>query len=152
MATFWASAMGGHERGRVLVVDDEPDIRALLAAALVDEGYDVRQAASGSGALALLAGAPTWRPDVVLVDLLMAPGTGWEFVREYRARWGHRAALLVMTAGGPGALRSAAPLPVDDLLAKPFDVDRVLELVASYLRQRRSLRHPGAHGAASRAS
>src|SRR5688572_13160729 len=130
MAMFRTAAGGGHARGRVLVVDDEPDVRVLLTAALEDEGYDVRQAVNGSAAVALLKDAPLWRPDVVLLDLLMAPGTGWEFVHAYRARWGHRAALVVMTAGGPGAVRSAAALAADEVLAKPFDVGRVLELVA----------------------
>ena len=61
-------------KGRVLVADDEHAIGGALEAALRDEGYDVRVAGDGRAALALLATDPAWRPDVVLLDLLMAPG------------------------------------------------------------------------------
>ena len=164
MATFWHAphaphvSGGGHARARVLVVDDERDVRAFLGAALRDDGYDVREAADGTEAVALLgrwagwAGWAGWRPDVVLVDLLMAPGTGWAFVHAYRRRWGARAALLAMTAAGPAALRSAAALDVDEVLPKPLDVPGLLELVAAHVRQRRALRRPGSPSSASRAS
>ena len=140
---FRAPTLGrGAVNGRVLVVDDEPGICEVLAEALRGEGYDVRLAADGHAALALLDWDRRWRPDVVLLDLLMAPGTGWQLVHAYRERWGSRAALVVMTAVGPAALRSTEALGVDDVLAKPLDLGPLLELVASHVRQRRWLRAP----------
>ena len=127
---------------RVLVVDDEAPIRHGLAELLRDAGYDARVARNGREALAILA---AWRADVVLLDLLLPELTGWDFVARYREWWGQRAAILVITAAGPGALRSAAQLAVEEVLSKPLDFDRVLELVAAYVRQRRSwrVRAPG---------
>jgi CheY-like chemotaxis protein len=125
----------------VLVVDDEPAIRTMLATPLREAGYDVRLAADGAGGLAQIG---TWRPDVIFLDLVLPRATGWAFVPEYRGRCGHRAAILVMTAAGPGAVRSAQALDVEEVLVKPLNLDHALELVASDIQQRRSWRQPAA--------
>src|SRR3954470_12387725 len=63
---------------RVLVVDDDPDIRESVRLVLEDEGYEVEEAADGAAALALLRAATT-RPDVILLDLMMPVMNGWQF-------------------------------------------------------------------------
>src|SRR5581483_10950225 len=68
---------------RVLVVEDDRGIRDLLAAVLTDEGFDVRQAANGKEALAVLE---RWQPDAILLDLMMPVMDGWTFRREQRRR------------------------------------------------------------------
>ena len=67
---------------RVLVVDDDLSIQGFLAEALADEGYGVRTAANGREALAILR---EWRPDLILLDLMMPEMDGWEFRGEQRA-------------------------------------------------------------------
>ena len=124
--------------GRVLVVDDEPVLGHLLEAALWDAGYAVRVAPDGAAGLGHIT--PVWRPDVILLDLVMPRATGWDFVPAYRARWGRRAAIFVMTAAGPGAVRAAHTLDVEEILVKPLHLDHLLELVATHLAQRRRLR------------
>jgi CheY-like chemotaxis protein len=61
----------------VLVVDDDPAIRAFVSELLVDEGYEVRAATNGRDALTVLA---SWRPDVILLDLMMPEMDGWAFL------------------------------------------------------------------------
>src|SRR5207245_3461784 len=68
---------------RVLVVDDDPDIRELLFTALEDEGFEVVPAANGQEALAIIR---TFHPDVIILDLMMPVMDGWQFVKEMRAR------------------------------------------------------------------
>src|SRR5207248_455101 len=68
---------------RVLVVDDDPDIRELLFTALEDEGFEVVPAGNGQEALAIIK---TFRPDVIVLDLMMPVMDGWQFAHELRAR------------------------------------------------------------------
>ena len=67
----------------VLVVEDDPVIRQVLPESLEGEGYLVREAQNGRQALDLLDG---WRPDVIVLDLMMPVMDGWAFRAEQRAR------------------------------------------------------------------
>lgn len=58
------------------VVDGDPDIRDVVADALADQGYEVRVAGDGRAALGVLA---AWRPDAIVLDLMMPEMDGWAF-------------------------------------------------------------------------
>ena len=110
---------------QVLVVDDDPDIRAFGAELLADEGYAVRTAANGRDALAALA---SWRPDVILLDLMMPVMDGWTFLaaQQHDLELGH-IPVIVMSASynlQGGARRIDA-----DMVAKPFAIDQLLSKV-----------------------
>jgi CheY-like chemotaxis protein len=105
---------------RVLVVEDEPDLRRLYAWELQDAGYEVVTAANGAEALGRLSSDP----DVVLVDLMMPVMDGYEFLARLRADPRHRdIPALVVSAVGTGAwsLRAGA----NDWLRKPFDTEEL---------------------------
>lgn len=112
---------------RILVIDDEPSIRQVVAFALGDEGYDVVDAADGRGALDLIGEA---HPDIILLDMKMPGMDGWEFVRIYRERYGHQAPIVILTAAQNAAQR-AAEAGVESYVAKPFDLDTLIEHVAT---------------------
>ena len=113
---------------RVLVVDDDDSIRDIIDMALSDEGYEVRTAADGSSALTLLQ---QWQPDVILLDMRM-PGTdGWAFADAYRQRPEPRPAIIVLTAAGD-ASTWAGEIEAEDVLAKPFDLEDLLDIVGRY--------------------
>jgi DNA-binding response OmpR family regulator len=111
----------------VLVVDDEPEIRATVRAALDLEGYRVLEAKDGAEALAV---AELGRPCAVLLDMRMPGMDGWAFAREARQR-GHVFAIVVMTAA-ENARRWAAEVAADATLPKPFDIDELFAVVARY--------------------
>ena len=115
---------------RVLVIDDDPSIRQVVGNALSDEGYDVDEAADGRAALAAIDRA---HPDVILLDMKMPGMDGWEFVRRYRARYGHRAPVVVLTAARDAA-RRGADVDAEGYLAKPFDLDVLVERVEAIVR------------------
>jgi CheY-like chemotaxis protein len=118
---------------RVLVVEDEENIRAVVAETLVDEGYEVEQAAHGADALALLAGGRP--PDLILLDLLMPVMDGWAFAAAYRQLPPPHAPLVLFTASslGPEGTSAGRPLPESAAtLAKPFDLDELLALIGPY--------------------
>jgi DNA-binding response OmpR family regulator len=115
---------------RVLVIDDDPSIRQLIVYALGDEGYQVDEAADGHAALQLIG---QQHPDILLVDMKMPHMDGWEFVRLYRARYDHRAPIIVLTAARDAAQRGA-DVDAESTIAKPFDLDVLVERVAFLAR------------------
>jgi CheY-like chemotaxis protein len=108
----------------VLVVDDEPDIRATVAAMLEIEGYTVAEAANGADALAAIERN---RPDLILLDMRMPVLDGWGFAEESRRR-GHRIPIVVMTAARDAA-RWAGEIAATAFVAKPFGYDDLIRAV-----------------------
>jgi CheY-like chemotaxis protein len=113
---------------RILVVDDEPDVRELLADMLRDDGHVALEATDGAAALALLADGPP--VDLVLTDLGMPRMTGWDLARRIRATW-PTVMVGVITgwgedAGGTGAEARGATF----VLAKPFTAQKLRDALA----------------------
>jgi CheY-like chemotaxis protein len=106
---------------RVLVVDDEADIRATVSAMLETEGYHVEEAANGADALQAVE---MRRPDLILLDMRMPVLDGWGFAAELRRR-GHRTPIVVMTAARDAA-RWAADIAATAFVAKPFGFDDLI--------------------------
>jgi CheY-like chemotaxis protein len=113
---------------QVLVVDDEPDIRATVSAMLTGEGYRVREATNGADALRAIASET---PDLILLDMRMPVLDGWGFAHELR-RSGHRIPIVVMTAARDSA-RWASEIAASAFLAKPFGYDDLLRAVERVL-------------------
>ena len=116
---------------RILVVDDDPNIRQVLAFALRDEGYAVDEAPDGRTALERVARE---HPDVIILDMKMPRMDGWEFARRYRERHDHRAAIVVLTAA-QDARRRALDIGAESCIAKPFDLDMLIERVAGLVAE-----------------
>lgn len=114
----------------MLVVEDDQDLSALLDLVLSDAGYDVRVAGDGRAALRRLE---EQMPGVILLDMRMPVMNGWEFAREFRARHGRACPVVVITAAENARLR-AEEIGADGWLAKPFDLDAVLDMVERQLR------------------
>ncbi|MBA2449972.1 MAG: response regulator [Chloroflexi bacterium] len=113
---------------RILVVDDDEGIGEFVGLALSDEGYEVATALHGAVALEVIG---RQAPDVILLDMRMPIMDGWEFARRYRERPGPHAPIVVMTAARDAATR-ASEIEADGVLAKPFDLDALLEIVARF--------------------
>jgi adenylate cyclase len=119
----------------VLVVDDQPANIRLLDAILTPRGYDVRAAASGEEALALLAEAPV---DLVLLDIVMPGMDGYETCSKIRERPGTACLPVVMvTASGDEQKVRALEAGADDFLTKPIDTSELLARVSSLARIKR---------------
>ena len=109
---------------RVLVVDDEPGIRAIVLAMLEIEGYAVAEAMNGAEALVAVEADP---PDVILLDMRMPVLDGWGFASELRRR-GHRTPIVVMTAARDAA-GWARDIAATAFVAKPFSYDDLIGAV-----------------------
>jgi DNA-binding response OmpR family regulator len=110
---------------RILVVDDDPDIRELLFTALEDEGYEVVPAGNGQEALAVVR---TFRPDVIVLDLMMPVMDGWQFANELRAM--DEDIPLVLLSAARDLRTHAKNLDAADIIEKPFDLSELLPKIA----------------------
>ncbi len=107
---------------RVLVVEDDVEIREALCDVLRIAGYDPVEAGNGVEALHAIDEHP---PDVILLDVRMPVMDGVEFLRVYEERRLPPVRIVVLTAN-PRDLPAERDLP---LLAKPYDVDRLLRMI-----------------------
>jgi CheY-like chemotaxis protein len=117
----------------VLVVDDDPAIRGLVADALRGEGYAVDLAAHGREALDALRAR---RPATIVLDLMMPVMDGWTFVEECHGQAHCHDVPIIVTSASHDLPRTAERLRsfgVRTCLAKPFDVDGLLALVERYV-------------------
>ena len=116
---------------RVLVVDDEPQIRRALRVALGGHGYVVEIAEDGEEALVAIA---SHVPDVIVLDLMM-PGTdGLEVVKQTR-QWSNVPIIVLSARGDERDKVTALDLGADDYLTKPFGVDELTARLRSLLRR-----------------
>ena len=117
---------------QILVVDDEPAVRASLERALRLEGYDIALAADGSEALAALEQDDT---DAVVLDVMMPGVNGLEVCRTMR-RSGDRTPVLMLTARDAVSDRVAGlDAGADDYVVKPFALDELLARLRALLRR-----------------
>jgi two-component system chemotaxis response regulator CheY len=110
----------------VLIVEDEASIRQVIADVLRDRGFNPLPAANGADALRLLDSV---RPDVMVLDLLMPVMHGWAFMESYIAKTDGRPIPIVVVSVNPALPRSFNRLGVRHVVAKPFEVDALLEAV-----------------------
>jgi CheY-like chemotaxis protein len=111
--------------GPILVVDDDPFIRDVLAELLAEEGYPVATAADGAEALRFVAAT---RPSLILLDMDMPVVDGREFAERYRAAPGPHAPVAVVTAAYDARI-AAAEIGAQGHLAKPFQVAALFQLI-----------------------
>ncbi len=120
--------MTSGERLPILLVDDDESILSTVEFLLTDEGYTVIAAANGKEALKHIA---SQTPSLILLDMKMPIMDGWAFAQAYRESPGPHAPIVVMTAAHDSHKR-AAEINADDVIAKPFDVNHLLDLVRKY--------------------
>ena len=116
----------------ILLVEDEEPLRAVVASILRDEGYSVAEAADGKQALDLLTDADV-DANLVLLDMRMPGMDGWQFAHIAKEHFPDLP-VLVMTAARD-ARDWAREVDAVGFIAKPFDIDELLQAVASNVRR-----------------
>jgi two-component system KDP operon response regulator KdpE len=117
--------------GRILVIDDEPQITRVLRAALTAQGYDVRTVNDPEEALQVFK---EWPPDLVVTDLVMPGLTGVEVTRAIRT---HAATpvLILSVRDHERSKVEALDAGADDYVTKPFSIQELLARVRAHLRR-----------------
>ena len=130
--TPMAHEPGDDQRHSVLVVDDDPQVRALLDEYLGNQGYQVLQAANGEAMRRLL---DERLPDVVLLDVRLPGEDGLSLTRFLKARF--PVGVIVISASNEPAARILGPeVGADDYIAKPFDLREVGGRIRAVLGRR----------------
>lgn len=117
---------------RILVVDDDDDIREVMQEVLASAGYQVDVARDGAEALAKLPGpAP---PPLILLDMMMPNMDGEAFLKALRSRPRMEDAQVVVVSGSAGVRKRASALDVAGCLEKPFEMEELLGVVRRLAR------------------
>jgi DNA-binding NtrC family response regulator len=122
-------------RPLILLIDDDPIVRLSLARALTDQGYEVRTAANGQGAITILDGLKTL-PAIAITDLEMAGVSGEDLARILSRRY-PQLPVIFMTAYLAIYRTAYLPGPIPE---KPFHADQLSELIRSVLTAASGLR------------
>lgn len=111
---------------RILIVDDEPSVRDVIATVLLEAGYSVQTAAGGRIALQII---DVTSPDLIITDVMMPHLDGWALL-DHVHQQNPSLPVILMSAGD--WIRGRRSIPIPDhavFLAKPFAVEELLELV-----------------------
>jgi len=117
--------------GRILVIDDEPQITRVLRAALSAQGYDVRAANEPEEGLRVFR---DWAPDLVITDLMMPAMSGVEVCRTIRSQ-GTTPVLVLSVREHERSKVEALDAGADDYVTKPFSIQELLARVRAHLRR-----------------
>lgn len=116
---------------RILLVEDEPQIRRFVRQALCDAGWQASEAATGRDALITLAGQT---PDLLILDLGLPDMDGVDLIRDLR-NWSQVPVLILSARGAELDKIAALDAGADDYLAKPFGIGELLARVRALLRR-----------------
>ena len=121
-------------RKKILIVEDDPGIRAFLETTLHAEGYDVLQTASAGGALQMI---PSHCPDCVLLDLGLPDMDGGRVIESVRS-WTQMPIIVISARSQETDKAAALDQGADDYLSKPFGVVELKARIRAALRHTRT--------------
>jgi len=117
---------------RLLVVEDEPNIRELLSTSLRFAGFEVVTAADGATALKL---AETERPDLVVLDVMLPDMDGFAVTRRLRDQGRHMPVVFLTARDGTDDKVTGLTVGGDDYVTKPFSLEEVVARIRAVLRR-----------------
>jgi two-component system, OmpR family, response regulator len=123
---------GGEPEARLLIVDDEPNIRELLSASLRYAGFEVLTAADGREAVQI---AERRRPDLVVLDVMLPDMDGFDVIRRLRSGARPLPVVFLTARDATGDKVTGLTLGGDDYVTKPFSLEEVLARIRAVLRR-----------------
>ena len=118
------------EGRRILIVEDDADLREALSDVLRDEGYEVTSAADGQEALDRLRREA--RPSLILLDLTMPVMSGWQFRAEQSRDPDLSEIPVVVLSAGEHLAEQMIAIGIDEFVHKPIELDHLLKKIERY--------------------
>lgn len=116
---------------KVLIIDDDPDVRTVMDILMKKQGYEVQTAAGREDALAKL---DQFHPSLILLDVLLSGADGREFCREIKAASKTKDVPVVMFSAHPAAAEKFQNYGADDFIPKPINADKLMEKLEKFVR------------------
>ncbi len=116
---------------KVLVIDDNQENRLLLVQYLQPLGFTLQEADNGRSGIAI---AKEFQPDVILIDFLMPVMNGKETIERIRQHSNLQDTVILMISANIQSIRDSSDIKCDGFLAKPLDLDKLLELLEQHLQ------------------
>ncbi|HVK96449.1 MAG TPA: response regulator [Flavisolibacter sp.] len=116
---------------KILIIDDDPDIRTVISILLKKHNYEVQTAGTKAEAFQKIEQFP---PSVILLDVLLSGSDGREICREIKASPQTQHIPVVMFSAHPGAADKIDTYGADDFIAKPFNLDMLLDKLAKQVK------------------
>ncbi|MFL5741105.1 MAG: PleD family two-component system response regulator [Flavisolibacter sp.] len=117
---------------RVLIIDDDPDVRMVMNILLQKQGYEVETASRKEEALLKLA---QFKPSVVLLDVLLSGSDGRELCQAIKSSE-MKDIPVIMFSAHPGAAENIGSYGADDFISKPIDTEALLDKVNHFSQQK----------------
>ncbi|HTM90874.1 MAG TPA: response regulator [Flavisolibacter sp.] len=116
---------------KVLIIDDDPDVRTVMNIVMQKQGYEVATAFSKKDALSKLE---DFQPSVILLDVLLSGTDGREFCREIKQNEEMKNVPVIMVSAHPGAAENINSYGADDFVSKPIDTVSLMEKIERLIK------------------
>ncbi len=115
---------------KILVVDDDTDILSVMEILLTMKGFEVEVTAKGENTFPKIN---TFKPDLILLDVLISGHDGRTICKQLKSNEETRHIPVIMFSAHPGAAATITDYGADDFIAKPFDVNNLIQKVNTQL-------------------
>ncbi len=116
---------------KILVVDDDIDILSVMEILLSMKGFDVEVTSKGENTMPKIE---SFKPDLILLDVLISGHDGRAICKELKSNKSTKHIPVIMFSAHPGAASTISDYGADDFIAKPFDVNNLMEKVNTQLK------------------
>lgn len=117
---------------RVLIIDDDPDVRTVMNVLMTKQGYEVETAFNREDALSKLE---RFQPSVILLDVLLSGADGRELCREIKKNKERESIPVIMVSAHPGASENITNYGADDFISKPINTQILLAKLDRFLKE-----------------
>lgn len=112
---------------KILIIDDDPDVRTVMNVLMRKQGFEAETAFNREDALSKLE---SFNPSVILLDVLLSGSDGREFCREIKANDRMKSIPVIMVSAHPGAAENIQSYGADDFISKPINSENLVEKIS----------------------
>ena len=116
---------------KILIIDDDPDVRTIMHILLKKHGYDVETAPGKEEAFLKIV---SFQPSIILLDVLLSGSDGREICRELKLKEATKNIRVIMISAHPGAAENISNYGADDFISKPVNTNELLQKLRAFAK------------------